>query len=414
MKELRQRQKTITDQMERLYKAGVPTSESRAQFEVLDLAALELRRQMEKIEPEAVRTHAQDYDRAFGRYLRHGFTRNVERGDWGLTTEDRAILTREQERRAVTGGAGLISGGEGAYFGATSGFFCPLSFESEVTSAMKFAGPMLEPGVSTIDDTKTGTPRAYPTDNDTAVTGEQVAEQVAMVDDSNLIQSYYAAAGTFLNSYKYSSKMVLVSLELVRDQGVDLDAYLARRFGVRLGRIMNIKFTLGSGTGEPTGIATAAAGGCIAQGPSIYSPPVPRLIGWQDLINLELAVDPAYRLSGAGYMMHPSTWAMVRQITDAAGRPIYQGGQTINGYRVLLNPQLPQLPMVPNSPPASYKAVLFGDFSYYRIRRGPSWVVRLISRYAEQGLVAYLMMTRADGNLIDGGGNAVQALVVNY
>ena len=48
-------------------------------------------------------------------------------------------------------------------------------------------------------------------------------------------------------------------MELAQDAGFDFPAYIAGRFGVRIGRLANAKFTTGAGTTESFGFLSRAS-----------------------------------------------------------------------------------------------------------------------------------------------------------
>ncbi len=337
------------------------------------------------------------YRTAFSQYLRYGSE--------NLTAEQRNILGTE--RRTVTGGDGNITGLQGAYPGATSGFFCPVEFSGRVESAMAFAGPMLDPSITTILTTERGTPLGYPIDNDTVTEGHIVDEATtdSEADVANLGQ-------VVMRAYKYSSKVVKMSMELVTDTGFDLDGYLAQTFGRRIGRIFNKHATTGTGTGQPAGIVPAAALGAAAAGSATNTGGAETggtSIGWDDLVSLEASVDPSYR---RGFMMHPNTSALLKKLKDRNGRPIWDDDYTsLLGYPLSLNPIMATVPTTPSSPVVVAKSVLFGDFSKYLVRRvGAMWVQRLTTRYVDFGQVAFIAFSRMDGRLLEAGVSPVKYL----
>jgi hypothetical protein len=59
-----------------------------------------------------------------------------------------------------------------------------------------------------------------------------------------------------LGAYKASTK-IIVSEELLQDSAFDLEAYLAREFGERLGVLENTAFIKGDGSGKPQGLLTS-------------------------------------------------------------------------------------------------------------------------------------------------------------
>jgi HK97 family phage major capsid protein len=343
---------------------------------------------------EAVNSASQRrYARAFSSYLRNGLN-PTERGGRGVSDEDRSVMLSRRETRDM----GVGTGSEG-------GFFVPQSFSYQVEEAMKYFGPMLQ--CSTVMDTSTGAPLPWPTSNDTTVVGEQLAEntQVSAAD--------VTLSSITFNAWKYSTKLVKVSLELVQDSAFDMEQWLSREFAIRLGRILNTKFTVGVGTTEPNGIVTAAAAGPTAVGASANtggSDSATNTIGSIDVVELEHSIDVAYR-PGASYMMNDGTLKALKEVLDKYGRPLWKPGlasgdpDTINGYPYWINNDVATLA-------ASAKTVLFGQMKKYLVRRVKSLqVLRLSERYADYGQIAFIGFARYDGNLLDAGTHPVKYLI---
>jgi len=214
-------------------------------------------------------------------------------------------------------------------------------------------------------------------------------------------------------AWKYSTKLVKVSIELMQDSAFDLEAYLIKKFATRTGRILNTKFTTGAGTTEPNGIVTAATSGGTAVGASGNdggSETGGTTIGSDDLVTLEHSVDPLYR-RGARFMMHDATLAAIKKVKDKYGRMLWMPGlaaatpDTINGYPFLINNDMAQIAV-------NNKTVLFGDMSLYTIRRVKQMsVLRLEERFADYGQIAFIGFSRYDGNLLDAGTHPVKYLV---
>jgi HK97 family phage major capsid protein len=294
------------------------------------------------------------------------------------------------------------------------GFFVPQGFVYEIEEALKYYGDMLN--VSEILDTATGQFLPYPTDNDTSNTGEIVGEgQQVSTKDVTIGRITFGA-------FKFSTRMVKVSLELLQDSAFDIESYLMKKFAIRLGRILNTKFTLGAGTTEPTGVVTAL----VANQPGApnlwtaaqtYGTPVLAAgssgntggtetggtsFGTTDLNNLEHSIDPLYR-RGARYAMHDQTLRFAKNLLDKFGRPLWKPGvavgepDTINGYPYSINNDLATIAV-------NAKTIVFGDFKKYLIRRVKELgVVTLRERFADYGQLAYIGFARYDGNLLDAG-----------
>lgn len=363
-------------------------------------------------------TKKKKYHAAFRNYLRFGWDPKPQFKIRGISVEDRALLMPKGHIVQIDGQnigetRDMGSGNQGAYPGATSGFFVPVGFVDRIEEALKYYGPMLRggPGNPEIMDTATGQPLPFPTDNDTTISGELVGEnQLTNAQDVSLGQ-------VILGAYKYSSKLVKVSIELLQDSAFDIENFLVKKFGIRIGRILNTHMTTGLGTTQPFGIVTQSTLGATATGSSTNDGGAgtgANSIGSDDLVELEHSVDPLYRPL-AKFMMHDSTLKLIKKLKDKYGRPLWLPGlavatpDTINAYAYLINNDMDQVGT--HSPAIQAKSVLFGALDKYMIRRVKDiTVLRLEERYAEFGQVAFVAWARYDGNLLDAGTHPVKYL----
>jgi HK97 family phage major capsid protein len=247
---------------------------------------------------------------------------------------------------------------------------------------------------ATVITTATGADLPIPTVDDTAQKGVILAENTGAATQDVVF------AQKVMKAFKYSSKMIQVSVELLQDTSINLPQYLGSALGTRIGRITNDHFTTGAGTTEPWGVVTRAttSGVTVASaGVMIFSEP----------LRLLHSVDPAYR-QGASFMCHDSTFLKLRQMVDGQARPIWepslQAGQpgSLYGYPVLINQSMAAYA-------AAAKVALFGQFSKYLIRDVRSIeIMRLDERYAEAHQVAFLGFSRHDGDLLDAGTDPVK------
>jgi HK97 family phage major capsid protein len=299
------------------------------------------------------------------------------------------------------------TGGGNALQGTGGGYFVPVGFSGEVESAMKFYGGMLQ--AADITPTDTGAPLPWPTDNDTSNTGELVGEsQQVTTQDVTLGNIIFGA-------FKFSTKMIKASIELLQDSAFDIESYLKDKMATRLGRIVNTKTTVGVGTTEPFGIITQSTLGATAIGSAGNDGGAgtgANSIGTDDLTKLEHSVDRAYRLQpGVGWMFHDNVLLNIKTLKDKFGRPIWLPALTANAPDKILN-----YPFTVNNDMASavttgQKTVLFGMLKKYKIRqvKGLS-VLRLTERFADFGQVAFIGFARYDGNLLDAGTHPVKYL----
>lgn len=433
-RELREQRAKIAHDMSELAAGGLKTAEDRTKFDALDSEQRQMKERIDRIEkasgveeemrttgrPPAAQTQpadaeaaakaekekrAKDYNAALRSYLLVG------RDD--MEPEQRKILRSVpfETRDMGTGGGNALQGSGG-------GYFVPVGFVHDVEQGLKYYGPMLAGAGSGVDGyprimpTDTGQPLPYPTSNDTGVTGELIGETQQVTTNDVTI------GNIIFNAYKYSTKMVKVSLELLQDSAFDIEAFLKEQFAIRLGRILNTQFTIGTGTSQPNGIVTAAILGATAIGSSGNdgTSASTNTIGSDDLVALEHSVDILYR-NGAKFMFHDTILRQIKQLKDKYGRPLWLPGlavkepDTINGYGYLINNDMDQLQSNAGSPPVTKKTALYGAINKYMIRRVRDLsVLRLNERFADQGQAAFIGFARYDGQLVDAGTNPVKYL----
>lgn len=285
--------------------------------------------------------------------------------------------------------------------GSSGGYTVPQEFSGQIESALRAFGGMRS--IADVIPTGSGADLPWPTDNDTTNEGEIVGENTTV---SQLDVTYGSV--TF-KSFKFSSKLILVSLELLQDSAFDLGPYFADKLATRIGRIQNRMFTVGTNSGQPQGAAVAAPVGKVgATGKTVT-------FDYDDLIDLMHSVDPAYR-QNARWMLNDTTLKVARKLKDSTGAPIYLPGFETQG--IAASPGEDYLlgkPLVVNNhmpvPAANAKSILFGDFKKYKIRdvTNSGMLIRFGEKYLDQGSIGFLYFTRADGRLVDAGTNPIQA-----
>ena len=329
-------------------------------------------RRLEIVTPEGPRLNVRELPE-----YRDSFNRWMTMGE--LTMDDHRLL---REARAI---------GVGSQTGV--GYLAPSEYERTIRQNMLAFGGMRE--AATIMTTANGNDLEMPTSDDTGNTGELVAEHASVAEQDVTVGI------RVLKAYKYSSRMVRVSVELLQDSAFDVESWLSGLLAERIARITNTHFTLGTGSNQPTGIALSAASGITGAAGTATS------VLWDDLIRLEHTVDPAYR-NGARYMFADSTLSQLRRVKDGDGNYIWQAGTTvgapglINGWPYTINQDVPAFA-------ANAVSIYFGQLSKYIIRDVLGFsVVRLDEAYATSGQVAFLGFARFDGLLVHAGTNPVQ------
>lgn len=334
---------------------------------------------LRKAEQKQDRSQA-GYDKAFRKFLRGG-TRNLDQrelealhtGYTDLTGEARALGT-------TTGGAG--------------GYTIPQDFQRRITETMKTFGGMRQ--VANVITTDSGAALPWPSNNDTANLG-------AILDENTEMSELDVAFTTnTLGSFMYVSGLVRVSYQLLQDTFFDLEDFLGRKLGERIGRIQNRHFTIGVDTTQPQGIAVGATSALTAAGATAVTLP--------ELQTLSRSIDPAYRGSAA-WMMNDTTLGEIAALADTSDRPLWNpdltGGDRdrLLGYPVVINQDMPNTA-------ASQKPILFGDYRQAYIIRDVRGIqmTRLDERFAEFLQVGFFAYARADGGIDDAA--AVRAITM--
>jgi HK97 family phage major capsid protein len=296
-------------------------------------------------------------------------------------TEEKIIKAIEKRAQGVaTGGAGL--------------FTVPDEALGPLEVALLAFGGMRQ--VSTVLRTGTGADLPIPNANDTSNKGVILAENTGAAEQDLTFTQLV------LKAFKYSSKMLKVSVELMQDNAINLPVFVGNALGERIARILNDHCTTGAGTTEPKGIVTEAT--------SAFTAATANAVTADELIDLQYSVDPAYRGPTAGYMFNDSSAKGIRKLKDGNGQYIWQPGlqagqpDSLLGYRVVINQSMASIA-------TGNKAVLFGDLAKYLIRDVMDiQLVRLDERFAEAHQVAFLAFSRHDGRLLNAGTNPVKVI----
>jgi HK97 family phage major capsid protein len=327
--------------------------------------------------PEVTERSASDrFDDAFDGFVRHGIS--------GITPEQRDMLAGQyvgadsDEFRALS--VGTSSAG---------GYTVPPGFRDTLVETMKWYGSVRE--VATVVNSDSGQPLQWPTFNGTAQVGRILAENTALTQTDPVFGT------ATLNAYMYSSDLVLVPYQFLQDTAINVEEFLARNLGMRIGRIQNTHFTTGTGSSQPLGIQTNATSGVtLATGNTTT-------LTYAGLLALTHSIDPAYRLGGKAQFMMSDTAIMAAQaILDSQNRPLWQPSlqagvpDTLLSYGIVVNNDMPV-------PAANAKSVLFGDFERGYVIRDivGVQVQRLNERYADYLQVGWFAYARSDATVQD-------------
>lgn len=331
----------------------------------------------EKKVADEVREEEELHSRAFWNYVR------AENGIGDLSPEEREYMSQIRAQ-STTDSAG--------------GYTVPEGFSNELETALKRFGGMRQ--AARVISTDRGNDLPWPTNDDTGNVGEILGENTQVNEQDTTF-----GVVTF-KAWKYSSKAIRVSVEILQDSAFDMEGYLAERLAERVGRITNTHFTTGDDSSKPAGVVPEATVGKTTSAADDFT--------FQEVIDLKHAVDPAYRgLPSSQYMFSDATLAAIKKksVGSSDARPLWQPSfvvgepDRVDGSSYVINQD------VADSGTAANKFMLYGDFSKYIIRDVRSFELLVLrERYADFHQVGIFGFLRTDGRMIDAGQNPIQVM----
>jgi HK97 family phage major capsid protein len=127
------------------------------------------------------------------------------------------------------------------------GYLVPTDFYNQLIRALRFMGNVASLATEIVTD-----------NGDTIQVPANTAHGTAawLAEAGSYTPSDETFAQIALNAFKATAK-IIVSEELLQDSAFDLDAFLAREFGERIGVLENTAYIKGTGTGQPQGSCPA-------------------------------------------------------------------------------------------------------------------------------------------------------------
>ena len=276
--------------------------------------------------------------------------------------ESRKSDDKEEQRTAAFNDylRGKKSFGELRAMGTTDsdGVITPTTFNSTLLTHLVTEGPMLDPTLINLYVTSTGNDIAFPTFNDNE-------KAVIIGENTQIPEADLGFGGKKIGAYKYTSKIVRISNELLQDAAVNVSDVVSQALAKRIGRGVNEHLTIGTGNNQPEGIVTAATKVNAASATGIAV---------DELIALQHGIDYAYR-GKASWMFSDAALLKVRTMRDGDGNLIWQPGltagapATILGNRYVINPDMDGFA-------TGNVVALFGDMKSYTVRRAKDIYVR--------------------------------------
>ena len=211
-----------------------------------------------------------------------------------------------------------------------------------------------------------------------------------------------ALGGPTMGAYKFSSKPIFIPRETITDSTLNVLDEIMYALLARIFRYQNLKYTKGTGTGEPTGFmtnATAYAAGAVALDLDIS-------------LDLAYSVPALYRPNGI-YMASDTTIKYLRKLkTGISGdkrnlwKDVFEEGNAtlgtpakLHGYPIFVNNDMDSV--ASDGTFAGVSPLAFGDFKRFVVRQadqGSPYVYRYVVPAKDGGAV--IAFQRSDSRLL--------------
>jgi HK97 family phage major capsid protein len=310
------------------------------------------------------------YAAAFAAYLRHGMAE--------LPAEQQQVLrTGFQTTRA-----------QGTSPDSAGGYLVPDTFRGTMTETMKAYGGLL--GICQVITTADGGDLVWPTNDDTGNEGALLSENTPVPEQDIMI------GRRELSAWIFTSKLVKLSWALLNDSAFPLETWLPNKLGERIGRSVAGYLVTGNGIKQPEGIVSQVTTGVTGANGQTTS------ITYNDMVDLEHSIDPAYRSPAARYLFNDAMLKTLRKLKDGMDRPLWVPvpapgfTATINGQPYTVDNKMPV-------PAAGAKSIVYGDFHAGYVVRQVQGVqtIRLNERYADSLQTGFFGYARLDGMVDD-------------
>ena len=212
-------------------------------------------------------------------------------------------------------------------------------------------------------------------------------------EEGSITESDDAFGQVSIGAYKLGT-LIKVSNELLNDSVFDLEAYIAKEFGRRIGAKEEDAFFNGNGSGKPTGIFDSTAGAQVGITTASIS-----AITADEIIDLFYSLGAPYR-KNAVWVLNDATVKAVRKLKDGNGNYLWQPALTSGTPDMLLGRPVYTSNCVPTIASGA-KVIAFGDFSYYWIADRQGRVFKKLNElYAATDQTGFVATQRVDVKLI--------------
>jgi HK97 family phage major capsid protein len=192
------------------------------------------------------------------------------------------------------------------------------------------------------------------------------------------------------------TKLIKVSLKLLRNSAIPIDTLIADRMAYKFAITHEKAFMTGDGTNKPLGVFTASASG-IATNRDVATGNTATAVTFDGLKSAKWSLKAGY-LQNANWIFHRDAVAMIDKIKNTDGDYIWQPSVQIGAPDRLLNVPVGISEYAPNTFTTGLYAGIIGDFSQYWIADSLEFSIqRLVELFAATNQVGFIGRMETDG-----------------
>jgi HK97 family phage major capsid protein len=320
-----------------------------------------------------------------------------QRGDvlrnWFAAGTDVGDMSPQAQYRAAQHGVNLFAKNitlraQSKGSNSAGGYTTNKSFFDTLWATVAYQSGLL--GAVNREVSENGNSRLYATKNST--------NRAVVVDENTDMSTQDQTFGQVeIPCWKFSSKQILTSIELLQDSLIDFEQTIANELADRFTRGLEEDIITGDGTSTIKGILTSSSAGVT--GASLASGPT-----YANIVDLKMSVDIRDIENGV-FVLGKSTLAFLMKLVDSQGRPIWNDGLANGGLSGGAPPTILNRPYyLSDYMPAwgaSAKAICYFNPKLYQFRQAMELnVARSDERYFEYGQVAWCGIGRFGGSWI--------------
>ena len=197
-----------------------------------------------------------------------------------------------------------------------------------------------------------------------------------------------------LKDHKYG-QIVRVSNELLADQAVGLEGFMAELFARNVDQLVGPLYAFGTGTTQPSGYASGA-GSAITGGTGVAG-----AFTYNNLADAFASLDSGYQ-ANAVWMMSPSAVGTLRKLTDTTGQPLWSAPVSADAPATLFGrPIAVDRHLSPVGVGGTSVVVLDPSAFAVRLADGGVIVDRSADAYFEYDQTGFRATVRTDSALLD-------------